>query len=145
MLKGGVIAFFYVDDIVFCYRKRDREVVEAIKKELGAKYHLSVLGELKWFLGIHVLRDRNSRKLWLSQQAYVDKLTTRFNIDTLGKLPDTPMAEVELMPSTGTATRSEIEQYQRMTGSILFAATTTRLFSACALQHESRQDSSRSS
>ena len=40
MLKGGVIAFFYVDDIVFCYRKRDDEVVEAIKKELGAKYHL---------------------------------------------------------------------------------------------------------
>jgi reverse transcriptase-like protein len=28
MPKGGVIVFFYVDDIVFCYRKRDQEVVQ---------------------------------------------------------------------------------------------------------------------
>jgi hypothetical protein len=107
-------------------RKKDHDIVEATKKELGVKYQLSFLGELKWFLGIHVLRDRNSRKLWLSQQAYIDKLASRFNIDTPGKFPDTPMAELELMPSTKIATKAQIEQYQRKTGSILFAATTTR-------------------
>jgi Reverse transcriptase (RNA-dependent DNA polymerase)/GAG-pre-integrase domain len=126
MLKGGVIVFFYVDDIVFCYRKRDHETVEAARKGLEAKYQLSFLGELKWFLGIHVLRDRQSRKLWLSQQAYIDKLTARFDIDATGRLPDTPMTEVELMPANTTATKAETEQYQRKTGSILFAATTTR-------------------
>jgi hypothetical protein len=126
MLKGGVIVFFYVDDIVFCYRKRDQEVVDAAKRTLEAKYQLSFLGELKWFLGVHVLRDRQSRQIWLSQQAYIDKLTARFNIDVTGKLPETPMAETELLPSTAIAAKSEIEQYQRKTGSILFAAITTR-------------------
>jgi transposase InsO family protein len=126
MLKGGVIVFFYVDDIVFCYRKKDQEVVEATRRGLEAKYQLSFLGELKWFLGIHVLRDRQSRKVWLSQQAYIDKLTARFDIDITGRLPDTPMTDVELMPSNNTATKAEIEKYQRKTGSILFAATTTR-------------------
>jgi Reverse transcriptase (RNA-dependent DNA polymerase) len=126
MLKGGIIVFFYVDDIVFCYRKKDHEAVERIKKELGAKYQLSFLGELKWFLGIHVLRDRQSRKLWLSQQAYIDKLTARFNIDDTERPPTTPMSDIELMPSPGTATKKELELYQRKTGSILFAATTTR-------------------
>jgi hypothetical protein len=126
MLKGGVIVFFYVDDIVFCYRKKDLEVVEATKRGLEAKYQLNFLGELKWFLGIHVLRDRQSRQLWLSQRAYIDKLTTRFGIDTSGRLPDTPMSDVELIPSPNNATRSEIEHFQRKTGSILFAATTTR-------------------
>ena len=109
MLKGGVIVFFYVDDIVFCYRKKDQEVVEAAKRGLEAKYQLNFLGELKWFLGIHVLRDRQSRQLWLSQRAYIDKLTTRFGIDTSGRLPDTPMSDVELTPSPSNATRCEIE------------------------------------
>jgi transposase InsO family protein len=126
MLKGGVIVFFYVDDIVFCYRKKDQGIVEATRKGLEAKYQLSFLGELKWFLGIHILRDRQSRKLWLSQRAYIDKLTSRFEIDTSGRLPDTPMSDVELMPSNDTATKSNVEQFQRKTGSILFAATTTR-------------------
>jgi len=72
MLKGGVIVFFYVDDIVFCYRKKDQEVVDATKAALQKQFELKFLGELKWFLGIHVLRDRQSKKLWLSQKAYID-------------------------------------------------------------------------
>ena len=36
------------------------------------------------------------------------------------------MAELELIPSTKIATKTQIEQYQRKTGSILFAATSTR-------------------
>jgi len=126
MLKGGVIIFFYVDDIVFCYRKKDKAVVEATKRELEVNYKLSFLGELKWFLGIHVLRDRQSRRLWLSQKAYIDKVVYRFQIDTTEKLPDTPMLEGELQPSHRTATNAEREQYQRKIGSILFAAITTR-------------------
>jgi hypothetical protein len=124
MIKGGVIVFFYVDDIVFCYRKRDQEVADAARKALEAKYQLSFLGELKWFLGVHVLRDRQSRRLWLSQQAYIDKLTARFNTDITGRRPETPMAETELFPSSDAAAKSEVEQYQRKTGSILFAAIT---------------------
>ena len=126
MLNGGVIVFFYVDDIVFCYRKRDQEVVDAARKALEVKYQLSFLGELKWFLGVHVLRDRQSRRLWLSQQAYIDKLTARFNIDITKRLPKTPMAETELLPSIDIAVKSEVERYQRKTGSLLFAAITTR-------------------
>ena len=127
MIKGGVIVFFFVDDIVFCYRKKDKGVVDAARATLEGKFQLSFLGELKWFLGIHVLRDRQAKKLWLSQRAYIDKLTDRFKIDTTGRLPDTPMAtEVKLEPPTGTATRAEQERFQRKTGSILFAAIITR-------------------
>jgi hypothetical protein len=41
MLKGGIIVFFYVDDIVFCYRKQDTQTVEAIKKALTEKIELN--------------------------------------------------------------------------------------------------------
>ena len=124
ILKGGIIVFFYVDDIVFCYRKRDTPIVEAIKKALAEKIELNFLGESKWFLGVHVLRNRQSKRLWLSRKAYIDKLATKFNIDVTEKFPTTPMTEAELLPSN--APKSEVVQYQRNTRSILFAAVVTR-------------------
>jgi len=59
MLKGGIVVFFYVDDIVFCYRKTDEKKAQEAIKELSKEYQMSTLGELKWFLGIYVLRNRS--------------------------------------------------------------------------------------
>jgi hypothetical protein len=66
MLKGGIAVFFYVDGIIFCHRKRDEEKVQEVIKGLKTEYQMSALGELKWFLEIHVLQDRSQRLLWLS-------------------------------------------------------------------------------
>jgi hypothetical protein len=126
MLNGGVVVFFYVDDIVFCYRKKDEERTKQVIRELQREYEMNILGELKWFLGIHVLRDRRQRKLWLSQEAYIEKIANQYEIDLTGRLPDTPMAESELTPSPMNADRSSVMQYQRKMGSILYAAVTTR-------------------
>jgi len=60
---------------------------------------MSTLGELKWFLGIYVLRDRSQRLLWLSQEAYIKKIANQYEIDLKGRLLDTPMAESELLPT----------------------------------------------
>ena len=126
MINGGVIAFFYVDDIVICYRKKDEAKAKAAVSGLQAKYAMNELGSLKWFLGIHVLRDRAKRALWLSQEAYIDKLANQFAIDLKGKLPDTPMTG-ELFPNDEeTASKASAHAYQKKTGSILFAAITTR-------------------
>jgi hypothetical protein len=59
MLKGGIVVFFYVDDIVFCYRKIDKKKAYKAIKELSKEYQISTLGELKWFLGIYMLRNRS--------------------------------------------------------------------------------------
>jgi Reverse transcriptase (RNA-dependent DNA polymerase) len=125
MIRGGVIVFFYVDDIVFCYRKSEEAVAKEAIRGLEARYTMSALGELKWFLGIHVLRDRSKRFIWLSQQAYVEKIAGQYNIDL--KKIDTPMAsDQDLRLFDGVATKRSIIQYQKKTGSALFAAITTR-------------------
>jgi hypothetical protein len=149
MLKGGVVVFFYVDDIVFCYRKGDKEKAYEAIQQLKMEYQMNTLGELKWFLGIHVLRDRSRRLLWLTQEAYIEKIAKQYEIDLNGRLPDTPMAESELLPTTyphsirptlkssdeGLSVRpSPLPKvadystmlYQRKMGSMLYAATTTR-------------------
>jgi transposase InsO family protein len=126
MLNGSVVVFFYVDDIVFCYRKPDEEKTMQAIQQLKAKYQMNILGELKWFLGIHVLRDRRQRKLWLSQEAYFEKIANQHKVALTGKLPDTPMTESELLPSRENVDRASVLRYQRKMGSLLYAAVTTR-------------------
>src|SRR5436190_13013591 len=125
MINREIIAFFYVDDIVICFRKKDKAKARSAITGLQAKYELSGLEDLKWFLGIHILRDRAKNLLWLSQEAYIDKIANQFNVDLTGRLPDTPMIG-ELLPNETKASKGSIHKFQRKTGSILFAAITTR-------------------
>src|SRR6266568_2969525 len=60
---------------------------------------MSNLSKLKWFLGIHVLHDYSQRLLWLSQEAYIKKIANQYEIDLIGRLLDTPMAESKLLPT----------------------------------------------
>jgi hypothetical protein len=76
--------------------KRDK-VLRLRKEQLKMEYQMSTLGELKWFLGIDVLRDRSQRLLWLTQEAYIEKIAKQYEIDLNRR---TPMAESELLPTT---------------------------------------------
>ena len=77
---------------------------------------MSTLRELKWFLGIYMLRDCSQRLLWLSQEAYIEKIANQYKIDLKGRLLDTPMAESELLPTNHRLIRltrpSPIQIYQ---------------------------------
>ncbi|KAM4067462.1 reverse transcriptase (RNA-dependent DNA polymerase) [Hirsutella rhossiliensis] len=77
MIKGAVIVFFYVDDIILAYRKRDQQVATEAISGLQQRYKMSILGEPKWFLGIRILRHRLSRTIWLTQDAYIDKIAMK--------------------------------------------------------------------
>jgi hypothetical protein len=47
MRRGGIICFFYVDDIVFAFRKKDAEHVTGAVAEIRKHFKLNVIGELK--------------------------------------------------------------------------------------------------
>ena len=38
MLKGRIVVFCYIDDIVFCYRKTDKKKAQEVIKELSKEY-----------------------------------------------------------------------------------------------------------
>ena len=84
-VRGTIVIFFYVDDIVVAFRRHQRREALGIMDQIRESYELSGGDPLQWFLGIEVLRDRNNRKIWLSQTAYIDKiaqLTTRVRMAT---------------------------------------------------------------
>ena len=38
MLKNRIVVFFYIDDIIFCYKKIDKKKAQEAIKELNKKY-----------------------------------------------------------------------------------------------------------
>ena len=74
MLKKGIVVFFYINNIIFCYKKTNKNKAQEAIKELSKKYQISTLGGLKWFLGIYILYNYSQRLLWLSQETYIKKI-----------------------------------------------------------------------
>jgi hypothetical protein len=121
-----VIVFFYVDDIVLLSRKEDKEELNKITARLMRRYEIRDQGELTWFLGIRILRDRPNRKLWLCQDSYIGKIVNSFHLEHAPKAP-TPLSTEELNHRTESqATAKEIYTYQRKIGSNLYPGTITR-------------------
>ncbi|EAQ91982.1 hypothetical protein CHGG_00217 [Chaetomium globosum CBS 148.51] len=121
--KDGILVFFYVDDIVFAFRKEKRLLEKVLAAKLGQRYELSGGGGLQWFLGIEVIRDRTKRLIRLSQTAYIDKISKLIRGPAKSEVP---MGRNELLPYDGVTTASDLNWYQRTIGSILFAAVQTR-------------------
>ena len=47
MISGGMIIFFYVDDIVICYRKKDEKMAKTTITGLKIRYAMNELESLK--------------------------------------------------------------------------------------------------
>jgi hypothetical protein len=57
-INGKLIVFFYVDDIVAMFHPKYRPDYLKFKKRICKRYEMRDIGELKWFLGIRIIRDR---------------------------------------------------------------------------------------
>jgi len=121
-----LLVFFYVDDIAAICRTADLHKFHQFKTALMSKYEMRFMGELRWFLGIRVIRDRKQRKLWLCQDSYVAKIAKGFGLDHTkpAKVPMNPYEDY--CPYTDKASPQQIHLYQRKVGSLLYAATITR-------------------
>jgi hypothetical protein len=64
-LNDKLIVFFYVDDIVILCHPSNIFAYHEFREKLLDAYKIREMGELKWFLGIRIVRDRALRKIWL--------------------------------------------------------------------------------
>jgi len=91
----------YVDDFLLIYPKSHEQtatkMVEGIKKE----YSLTGGDDVNTFLGMRVIRDRESKKLWLVYDQYIEKIAKRFGVDDIGKCFSIPLLAEELVKNLG--------------------------------------------
>ena len=67
-----MIIAIYVDDLLIC--GAERKEINNIKDTLKAKFHMSDLGTVSFYLGIAVIRDCANRIFRLGQQTYLEKI-----------------------------------------------------------------------
>jgi len=122
---SGAYILVYVDDLLLM--AKSLELINRLAFLLGARYAMKELGDVAWFLGCHIIRDREARKIWIVQSAYVSTMAERFGIEP--RKHSTPMkAGTELIkaPTSFSATKQSKKQYQELVGSMMWPATITR-------------------
>ena len=63
-INSRVIIFFYMNDIILLFRKKDREKLNKITVRLMRHYEIKDQSKLHWFLNIQIIRNHLKRKLW---------------------------------------------------------------------------------
>ncbi|KAH9672571.1 hypothetical protein KPL70_017783 [Citrus sinensis] len=74
-----IILLLYVDDMLVAGPNKDR--IQELNAQLAREFEMKDLGPVNKILGIQIHRDRNNRKIWLSQKNYLKKILQRFNIE----------------------------------------------------------------
>ena len=54
-MSKWLVIFFFMDDIVALFKPQHQPKFTEFMTHLTSKYELCDFGELKWFLGIHVV------------------------------------------------------------------------------------------
>ena len=122
-----VLLAVYVDDQLII-SKSLHQVVQ-VKKAMSQAFAIKDLGDASYVLGISIIRDRESRKLQLSQSQYLTDVLIRFKMEECKSI-STPMdANQKLHKGTRLGAESEIIDrlpYQQLVGSLMYAMVGTR-------------------
>ena len=71
-----------MDNIVFTFLVKQLRMVEAIMAELKKYYNFTGGGDLQWFLGIEIIRDRCKGYVALTQRVYLKRFRRDYGINT---------------------------------------------------------------
>jgi hypothetical protein len=69
----------YVDDMLIAAKSIVK--VNKLKILLSREFDMKDLGAIQKILGMEIRRDRDAKRLWLSQVDYVKKMLERFNVE----------------------------------------------------------------
>ena len=102
-----------------------------LKKDLFKSFDMKDLGPARQILGMQILRDKKAKKLWLSQEKYIERVLERFNMKH-AKLVSTPLgAHFKLRKKSCPSSKKEKKDiastiYSLAVGSLMYAMVCTR-------------------
>jgi hypothetical protein len=126
-----ILLFLFVDDMQVAFEKVDEEEWNEDHHKLKKRFNITDLGESKFMLGMHIMRDRNARTIKLDQELYITKALEKFGLHQCKSVP-TPATTVVAATTPDSETRTESDEttdvklYQEKVGTLLYAAISTR-------------------
>jgi hypothetical protein len=125
-----IFLLLYMDDMLIAAKSIME--VNKLKVLLSRELDMKDLGAAKKILGMEILRDRDARRLWLSQVGYVKRVLERFSMAT-AKSVNTPLVNHFCLftlqcPKTVEETEDMSEvPYASAMGCLMYAIVCTRL------------------
>ncbi|GKV45166.1 hypothetical protein SLEP1_g52276 [Rubroshorea leprosula] len=107
-------------------KQAPKQWIKKLKQELNKSFAMKDLGPVKQILGMMINCDRVSRKLWLSQDKYIERVLQRFQMDK-ARVANTPLA-IHFRLSKGQCLSNDEEKddmqrvpYASTVGSLMYA------------------------
>ncbi|CAI5500871.1 unnamed protein product [Closterium sp. Naga37s-1] len=129
-LKGEgeklVLFLVYVDDILLF--SSSMKEIQNVQQQLMENFKCKNLGEVKYYLGMHVERDPDHRWLKLHQEKFIKELGEKYGIENERKVATPLPAEFKLVKAAEDegVEAEEQQKFQSLVGSLLYAAVHTR-------------------
>ena len=118
-LSKQLVVIVYVDDIIF--GGNDEEMCRNFAEEMKKEFEMSMLGELKFFLGLQVQQLKHG--IFISQMKYIKEMLKRFNMED-SKPVSTPMSTNTKLSKDDKASSVDHTTYRSMIGSLLYLTAT---------------------
>ncbi|CAI7900031.1 unnamed protein product [Closterium sp. NIES-54] len=116
----------YVDDILLF--SESAAMIERVEEMLEMQFKCSKMGDVKYYLGMHVERDLDKGVLRLHQRKYCEGLAEKYGLQDGGK-PATPLPSgftVEPCADEEVVGESDRKLFYSMVGALKYAANHTR-------------------
>ncbi len=123
----GDVKFFivvYVDDFILVCNNQNKLL--QIKKELNKKFEMKDLGELHFFLGMEVERNRDEQLLHINQIKYLKKILKCFQMEECKPIGVPFDPKVKLQRNVNGNDESKGFPYQQVVRSLMYALLCTR-------------------
>nr|GEV90331.1 putative ribonuclease H-like domain-containing protein [Tanacetum cinerariifolium] len=105
----------YVDDIIFGSTNKD--LCKDFEKHMKDKFQMSLIGELTFFLGLQVKKEKN--RIFISQDKYVAEILRKFSL-TKGKSASTPIDTKKPLLKDPDGEDPGVHTYRSMIGSLMY-------------------------
>jgi hypothetical protein len=96
--------------------------------QIRDRYNIRNNGAIKWFLGVTIIKNRNAKRIFLTHDAYIEKIAKRFALDNNASIPAIPILIKKhlLRKNPSIVTHAEMHIYQELVESIIYTAVTFR-------------------
>ena len=105
----------YVDDIIF--GSTNPKLVESFKETMSQRFNMSMIGELKFFLGLQINQKEDG--IEIHQQKYIKDLLQKFEMDTSKSFP-TPLSTTIKLGHDPEGAKVNETLYRAMIGSLMY-------------------------
>ena len=110
-----VVCQIYVDDIVF--GSTNPSFSEEFGRMMTEKFEMSMMGELKFFLGLQIKQLKNG--IFISQSKYIKDILKKFGMDSAKEI-ETPMPTNGHLDLNTSGKSVDQKVYRSMIGSLLY-------------------------